>query len=284
MPWGSYWVKGGSGAIAPALIESIEETGGEIRTHASVSRIVIEDGRATGVEVDTGTRAVPTQLLDVEFIGAEVVVSAVAIWDIFNILSEDDLSPWYAERLEYLHRRTLNVATLTYCLDDPALFDDSGIRWVQEGPVTKRPWCASTLDYSENEGEYEATFWIQLGWWDKPNLFEMRKASHKVALRKLFTEWEEEIRILFPGVVENAKWRLQSFGPATIMEAPGLVGDKLIGVEAEGVSGLYLIGERTKEAKVMGVYGSAQTALAAFDKIMAKFPAESSAGETRKAG
>ena len=283
MPGGSYWVKGGSGAIAPALIESIGETGGEIRTYASVSRVVIEDGKAIGVEVDTGTRAVPTQLLDVEFIAAPVVISAVAIWDIFNIISEDDLAPWYADRLEYLHRRTLNVATLTYALDDPELFDDTGIRWVQEGPVTGRPWCASTLDYSERDGVYEATFWIQMGWWEKPNLFDMRKASHKVALRKLFDDWEEEIKQLFPGVVENAQWRLQSFGPATIMEAPGLVGDKLIDVEAEGVEGLYLIGERTKEAKVMGVYGAAQTALATFDKIMARFPVEEPSS-VRKAG
>jgi phytoene dehydrogenase-like protein len=275
MPWGSYWVKGGSGAIAPALIEAIEENGGEIRTHASVSRIVVEQGRATGVEVDVGERAVPTQLLDVDFISADVVVSAVAIWDIFNILSEDDLAPWYAQRLEYLHRRTLNVATVTYCLNDATLFDDSGIRWVQQGPKTGRPWCASTLDYSENPGEYEVTFWIQMGWWEKPNLFEIRKASHKAALRELFEQWEEEIKLLFPGVVEKSLWRMQSFGPATIMESPGLVGDKLIDVEAEGVAGLYLIGERTKEAKVMGVYGSAQTALATFDKIMQKFPVTS---------
>lgn len=281
MPWGSYWVKGGSGAIAPALIESIKETGGEIRTGASVSRVVIDHGRATGVEIDVGERVVPTQLLDVEFVAADVVVSAVAIWDIFNIISEDDLAPWYAERLQYLHRRTLNVATLTYALDDPELFDDSGIRWVQEGPVTRRPWCASTLDYSEREGVYEATFWIQLGWWDKPNLFDMRLASHKVALRELFEQWEEEIKMLFPGVVENARWRVQSFGPATIMEAPGLVGDKLIDIEAEGVDGLFLIGERTKEAKVMGVYGSAQTALAAFDQIMAKFPLQAQRGELK---
>ena len=121
----------------------------------------------------------------------------------------------------------------------------------------------------------------------KPNLFDMRKASHKAALRKLFADWEEEIKILFPGVIENSKWRVQSFGPATIMETPGLVGDKLIDVEAEGVSGLYLIGERTKEAKVMGVYGAAQTALATFEKIMAKFPGAPAAGDSgdvRKAG
>jgi len=283
MPNGSYWVKGGSGAIAPGLIESIEETGGEIRSNTSVSRVVIEDGKAKGVEVDVGKQVVPTQLLDAEFIAADVVVSAVAIWDIFNIISEDDLAPWYAQRLEYLHKRTLNLATLTYSVNKEGLGDHSGIRWVQEGPITGRPYCASTLDYSENEGEYQVSFWIQMGWWEKPNLHDMKKASHKAALRELFADWEEEIKLLFPGVVATSLWRVQSFGPAPIMEAPGLVGENLVDFEAEGVEGLYLIGERTKECKVMGVYGAAQTALAAFDKIMGRFPVAAAAQE-RKAG
>ena len=35
----------------------------------------------------------PTELLDTRTIEAPVVVSAVALWDVFDILSEDDLSP-----------------------------------------------------------------------------------------------------------------------------------------------------------------------------------------------
>jgi hypothetical protein len=67
---------------------------------------------------------------------------------------------------------------------------------------------------------------------------------------------------LFDGLSTKAAWRHRSFGPGTIMETPGHVGDAL-------VDGLYLVGERTREAKVMGVYGSAQTALAAADRILA---------------
>ena len=81
-------------------------------------------------------------------------------------------------------------------------------------------------------------------------------------------DWEGDIRKLFPGIVEKARWRLRSFGPATLIETPGNVGSSLIDIEAEGVDGLYLIGERTASAKVMGVYGSAQVALDAFDRIM----------------
>jgi hypothetical protein len=47
-----------------------------------------EEGKAIGVEIEVGKPVVPTQFLDVEFVAAAVVVSAVAIWDIFNILSK----------------------------------------------------------------------------------------------------------------------------------------------------------------------------------------------------
>ncbi|MBW2422534.1 MAG: hypothetical protein JRH19_28710 [Deltaproteobacteria bacterium] len=136
--------------------------------------------------------------------------------------------------------------------------------------MTGRPWCASDLDYGTDGSEYEVTFWIQLGWWEKPNVFEMREASHKAALEKLFDDWEGDIRQLFPGIVEEAKWRLRSFGPATIMETPGYVGKSLVDIEAQGVDGLYLIGERTSAAKVMGVYGSAEVALTAADRILGR--------------
>jgi hypothetical protein len=262
-PSQSYWAKGGSGAIAGSLVEAIEERGGEVRTNSAVSRILIENRRVRGVTVEQGQRRVPTELLDTQTIEAPVVVSAVAIWDLFDILSEDELSPWYADRIRHLHRKVENDATLTFGHDDPELWDHTGPRWVQEGPVSGRPWCASSLEYSDDPNEYQVTFWLQLGWWEKPNFFQMREASHKAALEALFDAWEEDVRALFPGVVEKAHWRLRSFGPATLIETPGNVGRNLIDIPAEGVDGLYLIGERTSAAKVMGVYGAAQTALEA---------------------
>jgi len=270
MPSQSYWVKGGTGAIAKALVESIRENGGEIRTNTPVFRIVIENGRAIGVEIEEGPKVLPTQLRNLTLIEAPVVVSAVAIWDIFNILSKDDLSPWYAERLEYIHRRTLNLATLTYELDKEGLWDHSGQRWAQKGPVSGKPWCASSLRFSEEKNRYQVSLWMQLGWWEKPNYFQMQDASHKTALKKLFEDWEGDVKTLFPQVVENALWKIRAFGPATIMEAPGNVGNKLVDIKVEGIEGLYLVGERTSEAKIMGVYGSAQTALKAFDLIVDK--------------
>jgi hypothetical protein len=136
------------------------------------------------------------------------------------------------------------------------------------GPGNRRPWCASSLEFSDDSNQYETTFWIQTGWWEKPNLFQMREASHKIALNKLFDDWEKDIQQLFPGVAEKAHWRHRSFGPATLIETPGNVGRNPIDIRAEGVEGLYLIGERTSAAEIMGVYGSAQVALEACRLIM----------------
>jgi hypothetical protein len=41
-------------------------------------------------------------------------------------------------------------------------------------------------------------------------------------------------------------------------------------VDVEALDGLYLIGERTSAAKVMGVYGAAQTALEACRMITSR--------------
>lgn len=267
MPSQSYWVKGGSGAIAGPLIEAIEENGGEIRTGTTVNRVLIEDRRVRGVEISDGRRRTPTEWPETTVIEAANVVSAVAIWDLFSILDEGDLDPWYADRLRYIHRKTLNLITLTYGLDDPDLWDHSGPRWVQEGPVSGRPWCASSMAFPGEANDYQVTAWMQLGWWDTPDVFQIREARHKAALEELCEAFEGDIDELFDGLAQQASWRYRSFGPATIMETPGHVGDALPEVDVPGVDGLYLVGERTRAAKVMGVYGSAQVALEAFDLL-----------------
>lgn len=269
MPSQSYWVEGGSGAIAGPLIEAIEENGGEIRTHTSVNRILIEDRRVTGVEVAAGRRRTPTEWQPTQVIEAPVVVSAVAIWDLFSVLDENDLDPWYADRLRHIHRKTLNLVTLTYGCSDDSLWDHSGPRWVQQGPFSKRPWCASSMAFPGQRNDFQVTAWMQLGWWDEPDIFRIREASQKAALARLVADFEADIDELFDGLTTKADWAYHSFGPATIMETPGNVGDALPDVRAEGVHGLYLVGERTREAKIMGVYGSAQVALRAFDMITA---------------
>jgi phytoene dehydrogenase-like protein len=68
-------VKGGIGALTGAMAHAARGFGAEIRTGASVSNIVVEDGRVTGVQLEGGER-----------LSAPVVVSAADVRSTFHKL------------------------------------------------------------------------------------------------------------------------------------------------------------------------------------------------------
>jgi phytoene dehydrogenase-like protein len=80
------FVRGGMGELAKAVLSAAQEYGVELQTGSKVRRVIIESGRATGVELDNGTQfksnlvvsnADPkTTLLD--FVGAENLEVRVA--------------------------------------------------------------------------------------------------------------------------------------------------------------------------------------------------------------
>ncbi|MDJ0941255.1 MAG: phytoene desaturase family protein, partial [Woeseiaceae bacterium] len=61
---GVHFAMGGTGSLIQGLVKLIESQGGSMRYNASVKQILVDDGRATGVELDSG-----------ETIEADIVVS-----------------------------------------------------------------------------------------------------------------------------------------------------------------------------------------------------------------
>jgi phytoene desaturase len=64
--WGVHFAMGGTGSLVQGLVGLIKGQGGSVRLNAGVSQIVVEDGVATGVRLETG-----------ETLGASIVVSNV---------------------------------------------------------------------------------------------------------------------------------------------------------------------------------------------------------------
>jgi phytoene dehydrogenase-like protein len=54
--WVMHKLKGGIGSLSQGLARKLLERGGKIRVHETVERILVEDGRATGVELASGER------------------------------------------------------------------------------------------------------------------------------------------------------------------------------------------------------------------------------------
>ncbi len=77
--------KGGSGAIVDALVRGLRRWGGELRLGTHVERVVVESGRAIGVELRNG-----------EVIRAPIVISNATVWDTYTkLLSPKDLPVAY---------------------------------------------------------------------------------------------------------------------------------------------------------------------------------------------
>ncbi|KAG8503886.1 hypothetical protein CXB51_001816 [Gossypium anomalum] len=80
----------GSGAIIDALVRGIQKFGGRISLGSHVEKIIVENGKATGVKLKGG-----------QFIRAKMaVVSNASMWDTLNLLPKDQLPKSYIERVK----------------------------------------------------------------------------------------------------------------------------------------------------------------------------------------
>ena len=87
--WGVHSAMGGTGAIVNALVNLLEERQVPIRYNAPVTRIRVADGRATGVELDSG-----------EFIPADIVVSnGDAAWTYRHLVDPQHRKHWTDRRI-----------------------------------------------------------------------------------------------------------------------------------------------------------------------------------------
>ena len=88
--YGVHWAMGGTGAVVQGLAGLLRSRGVPLRCHAEVKRIVVEGGRATGVE-----------LVDGERLGAEIVVSnADTAWTYRHLIERQHRPHWTDQRIE----------------------------------------------------------------------------------------------------------------------------------------------------------------------------------------
>ena len=95
-------VKGGMGALPEALCRGVAAHGGEVRLKAPVRRILVEDGRATGVELRDGAR-----------ITARAVLSNLdKPATLFGLVGREQLDAATVERVERIEHRGAYVHLL----------------------------------------------------------------------------------------------------------------------------------------------------------------------------
>ena len=88
--YGVHWAMGGTGTLVRGLVSLLEQRGAEVRCHAEVRRIVVEGGRAAGVELANGQR-----------LAADIVVSnADTAWTYRHLVEPQHRPHWTDRRIE----------------------------------------------------------------------------------------------------------------------------------------------------------------------------------------
>ncbi|HZI99657.1 MAG TPA: NAD(P)/FAD-dependent oxidoreductase [Gemmatimonadaceae bacterium] len=88
--WG--YVRGGMGALSNAIASAAREKGAEILLNATVSRIIVEDGRACGVGLSDGR----------EYYASKVVSGVDASMTFLRLVERKELPPGFVESIEHL--------------------------------------------------------------------------------------------------------------------------------------------------------------------------------------
>jgi phytoene dehydrogenase-like protein len=135
--WG--FVRGGMGQLADRMADAAREAGAEIRTDAEVDRILVQDGRATGVALAGG-----------EVIRARRVVSNADPKRTFlGLLDTSDLPEWFLARSaptaarERASRSTLGSASSRACVGLRARASSSTTWGSWRSTSPSRTWTAT---------------------------------------------------------------------------------------------------------------------------------------------
>ena len=104
---------GGSHRVSNALLKSIFENQGQIRTSAQIKRIIVENGTAKGVELDDGT----------QFLANKAVVSTIDIHQTFlKYVGEDKLDSDFVAMLKAWQWEKWSLCDLHLALEEPPHF------------------------------------------------------------------------------------------------------------------------------------------------------------------
>lgn len=171
--------KGGMGSLSQALVRSLEHHGGQVQYKAQVKRLLIEDGKAVGVELRNG-----------ETISSRVVLSTLDARTTFmGLVGEDSLPPEFVHAVREIRYENGYVQIHMTLKEMPeytghlAFANENNIRWLmayipspqhlsrcwseyRQGNVPEKPasycYMPSVMDQSlAPSGQYTCTIYSQ---------------------------------------------------------------------------------------------------------------------------
>jgi prolycopene isomerase len=249
---GINYPKGGVGQIAEKLVQGLEQKGGKILYKARVSKIVIEQGRAVGVELATG-----------ESFRAKRIVSNATRWDTFEKLIPAEQMPAAERRWQKRYQKSPSFLSLhlgvraevlpagTEC--HHILLED----WnqMEESQGTIFVSIPTLLDPTLAPPGHHIIHSFTPSWIDEwqrlsPSAYQERKEASAEAiiarLEKIFPGLSDGLDYQEVGTPRTHRRFLGredgTYGPIPLRKLPGLLG---MPFNRTAIPGLYCVGDST---------------------------------------
>jgi len=262
--------RGGLSTLTGPLAEAIKERGGQIRTDANVANVVVKEGVARGVEIESGNPLFVSQFHDSQFVEADMVVATVPIWSLFSVVPEGHFPRWYVDWIKGISPRKCLIMTLVCGMDELLWKEWKCIRFVSHLPRTGLGGLLMFAPtYAERVGEYQAWFWLQIHWDEVPPLFSQHRARRRLALRHTFDSFEADIQEVLPGFQQHCLWKIRHHDYFGLAEAPAVVGAFRPSIKPPGIENFYLVSDTLSSGRSTGMESCASLALQLVDEVLA---------------
>ncbi len=260
-------IDGGLAAVTQPLKQYIESHGGEILLNSPVNDILIEGGKARGVEIETGERLFPSHVLDTEVIEAPTIISTLPIWDFFKVISEDEFPVWYRDWIHRLEKKVCHVWTIAWAVDKP-LWNTKMFKWSPKLPRTGVYGVFfQHQSYGDQTNETQVNLAIQGSYNDLPDLSETQWAKTRREVRHILDNMLKDAEELIPGLAGATKWHIRNASVFGMSESPGIAGKHRPSMVPPGVENLYLISDTISEAMGLGAQAIAMASQTLIEKL-----------------
>jgi prolycopene isomerase len=249
---GINYPKGGVGQIAQKLVEGLEKFNGEIQYSARVTKIILENGRAVGV-----------QLADGRELRAKRIVSNATRWDTFEKLLPATAMPAKEKKWQQRYRKSPSFLSLHLGVDAKVFSADTACHHIlledwqtmeePEGTIFVSIPTLLDPDLAPEGHHIVHTFtpsWIE-DWQElSPQEYKAKKetAAFKLIdrLTKIFPGLDASLDYMEVGTPRTHRRFLRrddgTYGPIPSRKLPGLLG---MPFNRTAISGLYCVGDST---------------------------------------
>jgi len=265
----STWPVGGYDGMFEKLAAGIRQHGGEIRLQTKVRRVLIENGRVVGVAVEKGPKATPNEYPDVEVLESDCVIVTLPVWDVLDVVPEEELPDWHVSKIRHLADDRFKVGWLGLYVasrDPIYIFDEKELCTWFHGPRTGIAGWAFLVTAYDREAAPPGVHLFNCG-----AAFQGPKSAAWIETK--FAQFEQELSEMFPPFrQDNIIWKRRHLvyePPFGVMQKPGLVGCHRPEQEVPTVEGLYFAGE-TYRSRGIGIDRAARSALTCVESILGK--------------